>query len=169
MQISKEKVVVLSYQLKLDNGDTVDEATSESPFSFIHGIGQTLPAFDQALEGKSEGDPFEFSLTSEQGYGEYDPSRVQDLDASVFADAPEGALGVGKTLPMQYQDPKNPENLIPVFGTITELTEKVIKMDFNHPLAGKNLNFQGSILEVREATPSELDHGHVHGPGGVTH
>ncbi len=169
MIVQEKHVVTLTYDLKTDNGDLVDQATSESPFAFIHGIGTTLPAFDAGLMGKSAGDTFEFSIDSENGYGEYDKQKIQDLDRNIFADAPEGTLVEGNTLPMQYNDPGNPSGAQTIFGTIAELTETAVKMDFNHPLAGQNLNFSGTIIEVREATNSELDHGHAHGPGGHEH
>lgn len=169
MDIKPQNVVSLTYQLKLDTGEVVDQSTEESPFAFIHGIGQTLPAFDEALEGKKAGDEFEFSLTAENGYGEYQPEHVQVLPKDIFAEAPEGTLELGKTLPMRVGDPANPDTLQTVFGTINEMTEENVTMDFNHPLAGKNLNFSGKVLEVREATNVELDHGHVHGPGGHEH
>ncbi len=159
----------MTYDLKTDNGDLVDQATQESPFAFIHGIGTTLAAFDAGLSGKKVGEAFAFSIDSANGYGEYDDQKIQDLDRGIFAEAPEGTLTVGNTLPMQYNDPSNPAGMQTIYGTIAELTDDAVKMDFNHPLAGQNLNFSGTILEVREATASELDHGHAHGPGGHEH
>lgn len=169
MIVQKHHVVVLSYDLKTDAGDLVDQATTESPFAFIHGIGQTLPAFDEALEGKKAEEAFSFSITAENGYGAYEQERLQKIPADIFADAPEGTLELGRTLPMQYNDPNNPGGPSTIYGTVTEVTDTEISMDFNHPLAGQNLNFSGTIIEVREATKVEMDHGHVHGEHGVEH
>lgn len=169
MTVQEKHVVTLTYNLKTDSGDLVDQATQESPFAFIHGIGTTLAAFDAGLLGKAAGDSFEFSIDSENGYGEYDAQKVQELDRGIFAEAPEGTLVKGNTLPMQYNDPSNPAGIQTIYGTIAELKEEVVVMDFNHPLAGQNLNFTGTILEVREATNVELEHGHAHGPGGHEH
>lgn len=169
MKVQKQHVVVLSYDLKTDAGDLVDQATSESPFAFIHGIGQTLPAFDEALEGKEAGDEFSFSITAENGYGAYEQERVQQIPKEIFAEAPEGTLEIGRTLPMQYNDPSNPGGPSTIYGTVTEVTDAEVTMDFNHPLAGQNLNFSGGIIEVREATKTEMEHGHVHGENGVEH
>ena len=163
MEVSKNKVVTLTYSLKLDDDKIVDSATVEQPFAFIHGIGQTLPAFDEALAGKKPGDEFSFSLTSENAYGEYLPGYVHSIPKSAFEEAPEGTIEVGNTVPMQDQ------NGNALMGVIQEVTDAEVKMDFNHPLAGQNLNFTGKILELREATRAELDHGHVHGPGGHQH
>lgn len=162
MEIQEKRVAVITYTLKGDDGNVIQEATHENPFAFIHGIGQVLPAFDTALIGKLVGDSYSFQLTAEEGYGNYDDTRVEELDAAIFADAPAEYIVVGATLPMEF-------NGHTVFGTITEIKPQVVVMDFNHPLAGKNLHFSGEVLEVRAATAEELAHGHVHGPGGHHH
>ncbi len=162
MEIKENNVAVVTYTLKGDDGNIIQEATSENPFAFIHGIGQVLPAFDAALLGQVVGHKYEFQLDAEQGYGTYDASRKENLDPAIFAEAPKEYIVVGATLPMEF-------NGQTVFGTIAEIKEDAIVMDFNHPLAGKNLHFSGEVLEVREATKEELEHGHVHGPGGHQH
>lgn len=163
--IKPNAVVGVSYQLKLSNGELADEATSEQPLLFIHGIGQTLPDFDSNLSGLSIGDNFEFTLTAEQGYGEHNPNYVVDLEKQIFEgpDVPEDLLTVGNMLPMQDQEGN------PLDGKVLEVGDATVKMDFNHPLAGESLNFTGTVLSIREATPEELSHGHVHGEGGVQH
>ncbi len=163
--INPNTVVGVSYQLKLSNGELADEATSEQPLLFIHGIGQTLPDFDSKLSGLSIGDNFEFTLTAEQGYGEHNPNYVVDLEKQIFEgpDVPEDLLTVGNMLPMQDQEGN------PLDGKVLEVGDATVKMDFNHPLAGESLNFTGTVLSIREATPEELSHGHVHGEGGVQH
>ena len=163
MEISKNKVVTLTYELKLDSQDVVDQSTEESPFAFIHGIGQTLPAFDSELGGKQKGDDFSFSITADNAYGAYNPGYIHTLPKNAFEGAPEGTLTVGRTVPMQDQEGN------PLMGVIMEINDSGVKMDFNHPLAGQNLHFTGKILDVRDATKAELDHGHVHGPGGHQH
>ena len=167
MIVQEKHVVTLTYQLKNDNGELLDQTTEEKPFAFIHGLGMTLPAFDAGLQGKSAGDTFEFSIEAANGYGEYNDQNIAEVPLDVFAEAPEGTLVVGASLPMQFMDPNgNPQT---AYGAIVEITDAAVVMDFNHPLAGQNLNFSGTILEVREATNTELDHGHVHGPGGHHH
>ena len=162
MEIQEKKVAVVTYTLKGDDGAIIQEATTEKPFAFIHGIGQVLPAFDAALLGQVAGHKYQFDLDAEQGYGQYDDSRKENLDPAIFAEAPKEYIVKGATLPMEF-------NGQTVFGTIAEIKEDAIVMDFNHPLAGKNLHFSGEVLEVREATTEELEHGHVHGPGGHEH
>jgi FKBP-type peptidyl-prolyl cis-trans isomerase SlyD len=162
MEIQEKRVAVITYLLKGDDGSVIQEATKENPFAFIHGVGQVLPAFDTALMGKVKGDGYSFSLDAEQGYGVYDDARVEELDPQIFAEAPAEYIVVGATLPMEF-------NGHTVFGTIAEIRSDAVVMDFNHPLAGKNLHFSGMVLEVREATEEELAHGHVHGEGGHHH
>lgn len=163
--IAPQKVVSLSYELSLSNGNLADEATADEPLVFIHGIGQTLPAFDDRINGLSVGEKFSFSLTSEEGYGESNPNFIVDIPKNIFdgPDVPKDILQVGATLPMQDQEGN------PMDGIVMEIGDESVKMDFNHPLAGEALNFKGTVVDVRDATPEELDHGHVHGKGGVEH
>ncbi len=163
--INPNSVVGVSYQLKLSNGELADEATSEQPLLFIHGIGQTLPDFDSQLTGLTIGDTFEFTLTAAQGYGEHNPNYIMDLEKQIFEgpDVPEDLLTVGNMLPMQDQEGN------PLDGKVLEVGDDTVKMDFNHPLAGETLTFSGTVLSIREATQDELSHGHVHGEGGVQH
>lgn len=165
MQISPQKVVSLTYTLKLSNGDIADETTTESPFAFIHGVGQTLPEFDSNLEGLKAGESFSFSLTAEQGYGSRRPDMIIEIPKSVFdgPEVPKDILQIGNMVPMQDQS-GNPLN-----GTIVDIADDKVTMDFNHPLADEALHFSGVIIEVRDASPEEIDHGHVHGPGGHHH
>jgi FKBP-type peptidyl-prolyl cis-trans isomerase SlyD len=162
MEIQEKRVAVITYLLKGDDGNVIQEATNENPFAFIHGIGQVLPAFDTALLGKVAGDSYSFRLSAEEGYGVYDESRIEEIEAQIFAEAPPEYIVVGATLPMEF-------NGHTVFGTITEIRPDVVIMDFNHPLAGKNLHFSGVVIEVREASDEEVAHGHVHGEGGHHH
>lgn len=165
MQVSPNKVVGITYTLTLDSGEIADKATTERPFVFIHGIGQTLESFDENLQGLSSGSDFQFSLSADEGYGHSSPDMIIHIPRSVFEgpDVPSDILVVGNMVPMQDQA-GNPLN-----GIILEIESDKVKMDFNHPLAGQSLHFTGTIVSVRDATPEELDHGHVHGPGGHHH
>jgi FKBP-type peptidyl-prolyl cis-trans isomerase SlyD len=165
MKISPNTVVSVTYTLTLDNGAIADEADAQQPFMFIHGIGQTLPAFDDALNGLAAGDAFQFSLTADQAYGNTNADWLISIPRSVFSgeDVPADILHVGAILPMQDQSGN------PMDGKVVEINEETVKMDFNHPLAGEDLHFKGTVVEVRAASAEELDHGHVHGPGGHHH
>jgi FKBP-type peptidyl-prolyl cis-trans isomerase SlyD len=163
--IAPNKVVSLSYTLMLNSGELADEATADQPLVFIHGIGQTLPAFDDQLDGLSVGDTFSFTLSAEDGYGESSPNYVVEIPKNIFEgpDVPDDILEIGATLPMQDQDGN------PMDGVVVEIGDDTVTMDFNHPLAGEALGFSGTVLDIREATQEELDHGHVHGEGGIEH
>lgn len=163
--IAPNKVVSLSYTLMLNSGELADEATADQPLVFIHGIGQTLPAFDDQLDGLSVGDTFSFTLSAEDGYGESSPNYIVEIPKNIFEgpDVPDDILEIGATLPMQDQDGN------PMDGVVLEIGDDTVTMDFNHPLAGEALGFSGTVLDIREATQEELDHGHVHGEGGIEH
>jgi FKBP-type peptidyl-prolyl cis-trans isomerase SlyD len=160
-KIAPQRVVSLSYSLTLNNGELADHANEEHPLMFIHGIGQTLPAFDEKLDGLAVGDSFSFTLTAEEGYGEANDNYIVELPKNIFdgPDVPADILQIGAVLPMQDQDGN------PMDGKVVEITDSSVMMDFNHPLAGSSLHFTGRIIEIRDATQQELDHGHVHAHG----
>ena len=161
MQIEKNRVVSLTYTLTLQNGDVVDTATEETPFVFIHGIGQTLPHFDKGLDNLKAGDSFEFDITAENAYGVSNDEFIVTIPRDVFSGP--NVVQVGNMVPMQDQN-GNPMN-----GVILSFTDESVEIDFNHPLADEALNFKGNIVSVREALAEELSHGHVHGAGGHDH
>ena len=165
MEIAKHTVPSVSYTLVVD-GEVVDMAEKDKPMSFIQGIGMMVPGFESNLEGLTSGTKYEFTLTPEEAYGAYNEEAVVDLPISTFmvdGKVNEKMVTVGQIVPMQDQN-GNPLN-----GTVMEVAKEVVKMDFNHMLAGKELNFTGEILEVREATKEEIEHKHIHGPGGHQH
>ena len=165
MKITKNTVPSVTYTLEVD-GEVVDKAEKEKPLLFIQGIGMMVPGFEKNLEGLEEGATYKFTLSPEEAYGAYDEQAVVDLSIDIFkvdGKVNKDMLNVGQVVPMKDQ------NGNPLQGTILEVSDTQVKMDFNHMLAGKELNFTGEILDVREATTQELDHGHVHGPGGHHH
>lgn len=158
MNISKNKVVALTYTLVVD-GKVADQTTEANPLKFIFGMGYLLPKFEANIEGKTEGDTFEFTLTPEEGYGTHDPNKIIELPMSVFevdGKVQEGLLTIGNVIPMM----NNQGGVIP--GTVAEVKADSVMMDFNSPMAGKTLNFTGKILAIREATEKELTEG-LHG------
>ena len=158
MKIQKNKVVAVSYELEVE-GKTADKAGSEAPLEYIHGTGMLLPKFEAALDGKVAGEPFEFTLSPEEGYGTYNPNYLVQLPMEAFIIDGRTAtelLVPGRTLPML-----NSEGQV-VQGTIAAVGEKTVTMDFNHPMAGKTLHFTGKVEAVREATEKELTEG-LHG------
>lgn len=168
MKADAKKVVSLHYTLKEndENGATIQVTPDDKPLAFIFGVGQLLPEFEKNIAGLSVGDAFAFGLKAVDSYGEKDPNAIVDVDKNIFVvdgELKEDILVVGRSVGMR-DDQGHPMNAV-----IMEIGESTVKLDFNHPMAGKNLHFSGKIIEVREATPEELDHGHVHGPGGHHH
>jgi FKBP-type peptidyl-prolyl cis-trans isomerase SlyD len=159
MIISNNKVVSLSYELKI-NGEIVDNAVEQHPLEFIYGRGQLLPLFEQNINGLKIGDTFEFMVPCEEGYGKVNEMAVVELPKEIFkvdGEIPTDLLEVGRSLPMR----DNEGNALN--GMIIDIKDDVIVMDFNHPLAGQDLYFNGKIEAIRDATAEELDHGHIHG------
>ncbi|WP_299249014.1 FKBP-type peptidyl-prolyl cis-trans isomerase [uncultured Cytophaga sp.] len=168
LTISENKVVRLTYELSEDNNKEViiEKVETDQPATFLFGVGGLLPEFEQNLFGLKEGDTFKFSIASDNAYGPNDPNALVDIPKEAFAidgKLQDDMLKVGSVLPMR----DNEDNFLQ--GTIMELRDDVVIMDFNHPLAGKDLFFKGTIVDVREATAEEISHGHVHGEGGHQH
>ena len=158
MKIENRKVVELIYELKV-GGEVVDKTTSERPLDFIQGMGYLLPLFEKNIEGKEPGEKFEFTLEPKDGYGEWQLEKIIDLPKTAFevdGKIREDLLVVGSIVPLM-----NPMGgVIP--AKVMEIGTDTVKMDLNHPMAGKTLNFSGEILTVRDATEKELTEG-LHG------
>ena len=158
MKVEKNKVVAISYTLHVD-GAIADQMKEDKPLDFIYGIGSLLPKFEEYLLGKEPGDSFEFVLSPEEGYGEYNDKNILDLPIDIFkvdGKVDESILVPGNILPMM----NNNGGIIP--GKVVEVKDNVVVMDFNHQMAGKTLNFEGKVLTVRDATETELRDG-LHG------
>jgi len=168
LKITKGHVVSLSYVLRQENevGPIIQETNSENPLVFLFGFGQMLPDFEKNIEGKSIGETYSFGILAENAYGLYDPEGIMDLPIEIFFE--EGKLVEDFIIPgktIRLSDDEGNIHMAVVKGR----SINTVQVDFNHPLAGKNLHFSVKILSVREASPDELAHGHVHGPGGVDH
>jgi FKBP-type peptidyl-prolyl cis-trans isomerase SlyD len=157
MKITKNKFVSVSYDLHVGDEDETPElmesATEEHPLQFIFGMGMMLPAFEENILHLETGSTFEFSLTPEQGYGEYVEDHVVELPKTIFeTDGKFDAEYIveGVTLPMINANGER------MNGSVLEVKAEVVVMDFNHPLAGETLHFNGKVLDVHEATPQEI-------------
>lgn len=157
MQIAKDKVVTIDYTLKDDNGNVLD--TSEGgDFAYLHGARNVIPGLEKALTGKSSGDELDISVSPEEGYGVRDPEMTHTLQRSMFQSDEEIEAG------MQFYA-EGPDGQM-VLVTIVTVDGDMVTVDGNHPLAGVNLNFNVKVVEVRDATAAEVQHGHVHDPSG---
>ena len=156
MKIGEKTFVALSYQLKVD-GQVVETVKAQSPLQFVYGTGFLLPAFEANLAGLGKGDPFAFRLDAANAYGEVIPDAVVELPKEVFmvdGKIEDGMLEIGNQLPMS----DNQGNRL--VGVVKAVGDDSVTMDFNHPMAGKALEFSGTIVEVREATPEDMMTGH---------
>lgn len=160
MQIEKHKVALIEYTLTNDTGEMMDTSEGDGPLAYIHGIGNLVSGLEEELEGKSAGDELNVTVSPEKGYGLLDDSLVQVVDRSVFQGVDE--LEVGMHFQAQGDDDTH-------MIWVTEINGDEVTVDDNHPLAGETLTFDLKVVEVRDATEEELDHGHVHGPGGHNH
>ncbi|WP_423147782.1 FKBP-type peptidyl-prolyl cis-trans isomerase [Rubrolithibacter danxiaensis] len=161
MNIQPNSVVALTYDLyTTENGEEVfvEQATQENPLVFLYGVGMMLPKFEQNLDGLSAGDSYDFKLSAGDAYGEKDESAIAELPLDMFQemDVPQ----VDSVLPLQ----DNQGNQFR--ARVTDVSDSAVTVDLNHPMAGQDLHFKGTILDVREATQEELAHGHAHGVDG---
>lgn len=159
MQIEKNKVASLTYTLRFDNaeGDIIEEIDNMDPERVLIGHENLFEQFESKLMGLKAGDEFEFILSSEEAYGEYDEERVIDLPKENFmvdGAFDEEMVYEGAIIPMEDE-----ENDIQAEAIVLEIDDENVKLDFNHPLAGETLHFKGNILEVRDATEEEINFG----------
>ena len=162
MKIAKDTVVSLSYELLDASGGAVLEKSTD-PISYVHGgYDGIFPTVEEALHGKNVGDSVSVNMEPDDAFGEYEHDLVRVESRDLFPKDIE----VGMQLEGGAEDDEDEDYMM---YTIVEITDKEVTVDGNHPLAGKSLNFNAKITDVRAATKEELDHGHVHGAGGHHH
>ncbi len=156
VQISTNTVVTLTYKL-YSGADELIEETSV-PISYLHGGHHGIfPGIEDALTGKQAGDVCSVTLEPEDAFGEYDAELVRVETPDRFPDD----VKVG----MQFEEAVDDDESATRVFTVTDIADGKVVVDGNHPLAGQRLRFDCRVLDVRQATPDELEHGHVHGPG----
>lgn len=154
MQISDKKVVSIHYHLTDDSGEVIDSSEGQDPLTYLHGAGGLIPGLEEELEGKSAGDQLTVSVSPDKGYGEFQDSLVQTVPLEIF----EGVESVEVGMQFQTSEENGSSRLI----SVTDVQGDQVTVDGNHPLAGMSLNFDVTVVAVRDATPEELDHGHAH-------
>lgn len=160
MLISLHKVVHLHYTLTNEEGDVLDSSRGDEPLAYIHGMGNIISGLEEALTGRRVGDRFQVSVPPEEAYGVRDDELVQIVPKSSFE-------GVKEVLPGMQFRAESADGLQLV--TVLDVAGDSVTLDGNHPMAGMTLNFDVEVTEIRDATQAELEHGHVHGPGGHRH
>ncbi len=159
--IGKNSVVSMNYTLTDDAGKVLDRSEASKPLKYLHGAGNIVPGLEKALVGKAEGDSLKVRVEPAEAYGEVIPNGVKTIERAAF----EGVDVVEVGMAFQAQAPDGSTQHI----VVTKVEGDNVTIDINHPLAGVALNFDVKIVNVREATKEELEHGHTHEGDGHSH
>ncbi|MFN8576628.1 MAG: peptidylprolyl isomerase [Candidatus Sericytochromatia bacterium] len=161
MKIGQNTAASINYTLYLEDGNIADSSEGNEPLTFLFGYENIIPGLEKALEGLQKGDKKTVVIPPAEAYGDFEKDGFQELDRSEFPDDVE--LEVGMQLILEDEEGYH------VPAIIDKLTDKIVTMNFNHPLAGETLKFDVEVVDVREATKEEIEHGHPHGPDGHHH
>ena len=156
MQIQKDKVVSIHYTLKNKEGHVIDSSQGKEPLNYLHGRGNLIKGMEEGLEGKNQGDKVDLQVSPEKGYGTRNDELIQEVPRSAF-----GEQKVEKGMEFSTQSGHT--------VVVTKVGVDKVTVDGNHPLAGQELFFNVEVMDIRDATDEEKDHGHVHGPDGQHH
>jgi FKBP-type peptidyl-prolyl cis-trans isomerase SlyD len=160
MLIAQDKVVLIHYTLTNDDGKVLDSSSGREPLAYLHGKGNIISGLESALDGKQAGDKLNVRVEPAEGYGVRDDALVQQVPRRQF-----GGANLKPGMQFHAQTSQGHARVV----TVTRVVGDMVTVDGNHPLAGEALNFDVEVAEVRDATQEELEHGHVHGPGGHHH
>ncbi len=150
------KYISVAYQLFTVDGEEtklVEEAPADQPFQFISGYGIALDAFEKIIAPLATGDKFDFTLSKEDAYGDYENDHVVSLDRAIFSvngHFDNENVYKGAMIPLQNDEGNR------FLGLVVEVGKEKVKIDLNHPLAGKTLRFTGHVVESRDATTEEI-------------
>lgn len=160
MNIAKGKVASIDYTLTNGKGEVLDSSSGQEPLAYIHGQGGLIPGLEKELEGKVKGDKLIAIIPPELAYGIHNKELVKEFPAKNFPDPDD--IKIGAQFELQQDDHIQ-------IATVTDVGNDVVTVDMNHPLADETLHFDVEVMDVREASKEELEHGHVHGAGGHHH
>jgi FKBP-type peptidyl-prolyl cis-trans isomerase SlyD len=159
MKIADKKAVSIEFTLKDEKGEVIETNAGKEPLWYLHGIGNLVAGLEKAVAGKGKDETVDVTLKPEDAYGQRDEKEIRNIPLRRFK-APK--IQVGGRYQVQVPDGVRIVEVLAVNGDYA-------KVDGNHPLAGKVLNFIVKVIEVRDATKEELEHGHVHQGGGHGH
>jgi len=158
--IGEHSVVSMHYKLMDEEGKVLDSSEGGEPMAYLHGAGNIVPGLEKALAGKGEGDSLQVTVEPAEGYGEIDQNGIKVIERAAFQ-------GVDTIEPGMAFEAKAPDGTSQHI-VVTKVEGDEVTINLNHPLAGVTLNFDVHIVNVREATKEEIDHGHTH-EGGHAH
>jgi len=160
VKIDNKKVVAIHYTLTAKDGQVIDSSDGTEPLNYLHGYGNIIPGLEEVLIGKITGDKISASIPPEKAYGVYNENDKIQATKSQFEGIDE--IKVGMDIQTKTNDGVKMYRVEKIFGD-------TVILDGNHTLAGETLNFEVEVVDIRDASEEELEHGHVHGPGGHHH
>jgi FKBP-type peptidyl-prolyl cis-trans isomerase SlyD len=161
MKAGKDKVISLHYTLTVDGEKVESSRDRNEPLWVLLGHGQLIPGLEKALEGHEAGDSLQVEVKPEEGYGERQEGQIQRVPKKYFQNGAK--LKVGDTTVLALK--QGGHRVV----TVHKVGMTAIDVDLNHPMAGKTLNFDVTVNEVRDGTEEEIQHGHAHPPGAEAH
>lgn len=156
MKITNNSAVSIHFGVAEVDGNALDSTENGAPLEFIQGAGYLVPGLEAELAGKEVGDKFDVKLEAKDAYGEFQEELVQQVPRDLF----EGVDTIEVGMSFQADTDQGPRTV-----EVTEVTEEMVSIDANHPLAGMALQFVGEVVAIRAATEEELAHGHIHSGG----
>lgn len=153
LMIGKNAVVSINYTLTNDAGEVMDTSEGREPLTYLHGANNLIPGLEKEMEGKTSGQSFKVTIPPAEAYGESNPELVQTLSKDMFKGVDKVEPGMGFTA----QGPQGEQHIV-----VTAVDGDQVTIDANHPMAGKTLHFAVEIVNVRDASEEEIEHGHVH-------
>ncbi|WP_462114208.1 FKBP-type peptidyl-prolyl cis-trans isomerase [Lysobacter xanthus] len=159
MKIENNSVVRFHYSVAEQGQESIESSEGREPLAILIGHGNIIPGLEEAMMGREQGEKFEVDVPAAQAYGERRDGLTQRVPKKHFEGQP---LHPGMQVVLNT-------NFGPRAVTIEKVGMTVVDVDLNHPMAGKDLHFSIELVEVREASAEELEHGHVHGEGGHHH
>lgn len=159
-KVANDLVVVIDYSLRVD-GEVIDESNEQEPLQYLQGHQNIIPGLESEMLGMAIGESKEVVVKPAKGYGELDPEAVMEVPKNQFSE--NIPVEVGTELQVQNEEGD------PVYARIEKVENNVVTLNFNHPLAGKDLHFTVKVLALREPNAEELAHSHVHQHGHDRH
>ncbi len=159
MKIEKDRVVRFHYTVSEVGQEPIESSKDRDPLTILIGHGNIIPGLENAMMDKEAGDSFGVDVAAADAYGERREGMTQRVPKKHFGNT---RLQPGQQVVLQT-------NFGPRAVTVQKVGMSVVDVDLNHPMAGKDLHFDVEIVDVREASPEEIEHGHVHGEGGHHH
>ena len=160
MIIEDKKIVHFHYTLSDEQGEQLESSREGEPMTYLHGAGNIISGLEKAMSGKVAGDKFQVNVEPAEAYGERVENSTQRIPAKHFKNA--ARLKPGQSVILQTRQGQRQV-------TVVKVGRFNIDVDTNHPMAGMPLTFDIEMTGVRDATDEEVQHRHVHGPGGVDH